>query len=431
MRATMQPRTCHVLIALQLMLALSRMPASYAAEFNINSGYDVRDLEPGNGLCVAYLIVFAPFVLPFCTLRAAIEETNALPGQDIINVPSGHFILDIDGINEDHAATGDLDIRDDLIIRGTGAGQTFLDGNGLDRVVDIIESGTEVIIQDLTIINGGLPATLTAGKGGGGVRNRGNLTLQNVVLENNRVNGSSPEDVGGGIVNMAECVLAKSTVRGNHAAAGGGLYNAPGGRLIVRSSTINNNDSLAGGGIANEGDARIINATISGNNITAGKHPFGGGLYNIAAMEILQSTITGNSSPGEGGGLSNEGSLHLINTIIAGNIGANCYMGNPPDSAGSNLVDDYSCLLDADSNIIADPGLSSLQDHGGPTRTHGLLIGSPAVDRGQDLASIGITMDQRGFKRPDGDAFDIGAFETKKRSIVPLFTPLLRIDDNP
>jgi hypothetical protein len=148
-------------------------------------------------------------------------------------------------------------------------------------------------------------------------------------------------------------------------------------------------------------------------------------------MEILQSTITGNSSPGEGGGLSNEGSLHLINTIIAGNIGANCYLGNLLDSAGSNLVEDDSCLLDAESNIIADPELSSLQDHGGPTLTHGLLIGSPAVDRGKDLASIGITMDQRGFKRPDGDAFDIGAFETKKRSVVPLFAPLLRHDDNP
>jgi hypothetical protein len=195
MRATVQPRACIVLIALQLMLALGRMPTSYAPEFNSNSGHDVRDLGPGNGLCVAYLIVFAPFVLPFCTLRAAIEETNALSGQDIINVPSGHFLLDIAGINEDHAATGDLDITGDLIIRGNGAGQTFLDGNGLDRGVDIIESGAEVIIQDLTIINGGLPATLTAGQGGGGgVRNRGNLTLRNVVLANNRINGSSPED---------------------------------------------------------------------------------------------------------------------------------------------------------------------------------------------------------------------------------------------
>lgn len=177
-----------------------------------------------------------------------------------------------------------------------------------------------------------------------------------------------------------------------------------------------------------EGSATILNSTISGNRLISGTYPYGGGIYNTAALEILQSTITGNAGQGPGGGLSNEGTVRITNTIIAGgNAETNCLLSQAVESLGNNLDNGNSCLLDAPTDIInTDPRLDSLQDHGGPTLTHGLLIGSPAVDRGQNLAPIGITMDQRGVRRPDGDAHDIGAFETRKRSVVPLFAPLLR-----
>jgi hypothetical protein len=414
-------------IALQLMLILGQVTFSEAKEFTVNSGHDKGDLDPGNGLCVAYIIVFPPFVIPFCTLRGAIEETNALPGPDTINIPSGNYLLDIDGINEEKAATGDLDITDTLIIMGKGVAQTSIDGNGLDRVFDIPNPNTQVTIKHLTILNGSLPPLLAAiHKGGGGIRNRGNLTLQNVVLANNRVNGSAYGDAGGGILNVSTCTLVNCTIMENHASTGGGVYNGPDGILTLSSSTINNNNSLSGGGLTNEGKAKIVNATISGNWTTTGVYPFGGGIYNVSVLEILQSTITGNSSQGPGAGLNNEGSIRMTNTIIGDNADFNCLLAQPIDSLGSNLDDDNSCLLDTTSDIInTDPRLDRLQDHGGPTLTHGLFIGSPAVDSGQNLALIGITTDQRGAKRPDGDAFDIGAFETRKRSVVPFFTPLL------
>lgn len=425
-----RPTRISVHILLQLGLILGQIISAAATEFTVNSDFDHRDLEPGNGLCVAYLIVFPPFVLPYCTLRGAIEEANALPGPDIINIPSGNYLLDIPGINEDNAATGDLDITDTLHITGKGVAQTSIDGNRLDRVFDIPDPATRVTIEHLTITNGNLPPLLIAvHKGGGGIRNRGSLTLRNDELAGNRVNGSAEGDAGGGVLNESNCALVNSTVRDNHAATGGGIYNGPGGTLAVFSSTINSNISLFGGGLINEGTATIRNVTISGNLTGTGAPPYGGGIYNTAALEILQSTITGNVSRGAGGGLSNLGSIRMTNTIIAGNTGTNCLLTQPIVSLGSNFDDDNSCLLDTPSDIInIDPGLDPLQAHGGPTLTHGLLISSPAVDRGQDLALIGITTDQRGVKRPDGDAYDIGAFETRKRSVIPFFTPLLCCD---
>lgn len=414
--------------AVQLMLIPGLATSAAAAEFTVNSGFDQSDLEPGNGLCVAYLVVLPPFVLPFCTLRAAIEETNALPGPDIINIPSGNYRLDIAGINEDNGATGDLDITDTLRIRGKGVTETFIDGNRLDRVFDIPKQAARVTMEHLTITNGSLPSLLPdPHKGGGAIRNRGNLTLRNTVLAGNQVNGSSSGDGGGALQNLSTCVLVNSTVRENHASSGGGISNGPDGTLTLLASTMHHNTSDSGGGLTNEGSATILNTTISGNRLISGTYPYGGGIFNTAALEILQSTITGNASQGPGGGLSNEGTVRMTNTIIAGNAETNCFLSQPIDSLGNNLNDDNSCLLGAPTDIInTDPRLDPLQDHGGPTMTHGLLIGSPAVDRGQNLAPIGITMDQRGVRRPDGDAYDIGAFETRKRSIVPLIAPLLR-----
>ena len=110
MSAALKIRTHFAAISMLLILLPGMAGICAAAEFTVNSGFDQNDLEPGNKLCVAYLVVFPPYVLPACTLRAAIEEANALPGPDIINVPSGSHLLDIAGINEDQAATGDLDI---------------------------------------------------------------------------------------------------------------------------------------------------------------------------------------------------------------------------------------------------------------------------------------------------------------------------------
>src|SRR5262249_57996491 len=101
-------------------LVLSVQPA-FAATFSVNSTADTVDVSPGNGVCAD--------AANNCTLRAAIMETNALPGADTIMLPAGTYLLTLPnagGVNEDMDATGDLDVTDSLTINGAGSGSTII-----------------------------------------------------------------------------------------------------------------------------------------------------------------------------------------------------------------------------------------------------------------------------------------------------------------
>jgi fibronectin-binding autotransporter adhesin len=75
------------------------------------------------------------------SLRSAIQAANARPNADTITVPAGTITLTIAGANEDNAATGDLDIRGSVTIKGKGAGSTVIDGKNLDRVFQVFFAG--------------------------------------------------------------------------------------------------------------------------------------------------------------------------------------------------------------------------------------------------------------------------------------------------
>jgi hypothetical protein len=96
------------------------------------------------------------------SLRSAIMAANALPGADTILLPNGTLKLTIAGAGEDAAARGDLDIRGDLTIQGRGHTGTVIDGNGLDRVFDVL-SGTVSIAQLRHLATIDCPFTLSAG----------------------------------------------------------------------------------------------------------------------------------------------------------------------------------------------------------------------------------------------------------------------------
>jgi CSLREA domain-containing protein len=414
-------------LAVALFSLAVRVSLAPAATFTVNSTADLHDLTPGNGLCVAYLIVFPPYVLPFCTLRGAIEEANALPGTDRIILPAGIYPLDIPGMNEDAGGSGDLDITDHLLLSGAGPDETIIDAGGLDRVLDLFGEDTVVAISGLTIRNGSLPPGLATDEaGGGGIRNAAGLSLSRVRLQGNRVNGTSPADAGGGLFNTATCVLRDSTIEQNRAASGGGVANRNGSSLEIQASTLNGNRSETGAGLFNEGRAKVVNTTLSGNRALESSLSAGGGILNQGALELVQSTLAYNQASEAGGGISNEGDLSLVNSLLAANIGGDCDLPRAMTSLGHNLDSDATCGLSSATDLNGlDPRIDALASHGGPTQTHGLLLGSPAVDRGRDLGAEGVTTDQRGSVRPQGSGFDIGAFETSQRSLIPLLAPLL------
>ncbi len=395
-----------------IVLLISACAAQVQAKnFRVNSVFDIGDLTPGNGLCVAYIIINPPFVLPFCTLRAAIQESNTLPGFDSIELSSGTYSIEIEGREEDQALTGDYDITDSLLISGAGAEQTFIDAAGLDRVLDILEPGTTVTFSNLSLINGSLPAGITLDqKGGAGIRNQATLTVQYSRLTDNTLSGTVSGDAGGAILNQGNCTIRSSTISSNSAYEGGGIFNGEAGSLTVSTSTISHNTALSGAGLANVGTASLTNMTISGNIAAGSAQLSGGGVSNSGQLQLSQCTLAGNSAPG-GGGIANFSTLTMVNTLLSGNRGGNCLAGAGIASQGYNLDSDGSCQLtgmDTDLRLV-DPQLGPLADNGGSTKTHAIFYGSSARDKGKTLPFI--TTDQRGRQRPAGAAYDIGAFE--------------------
>ena len=96
--------------------------------------------------------------------------------------------------------------------------------------------------------------------------------------------------------------------------------------------------------------------------------------------------------------------MFLRNSVISNNALANCASYSIVRE-GWNISDDDTCGAPFEI-IIADPQLGPLADNGGPTMTHALLAGSPAINAGTNC-TIGV--DQRYVAR-DAQC-DLGAFE--------------------
>ena len=116
-----------------------------ANTFTVNSTDDAVDEDFGDGSCAT--------AGGECTLRAAIQQANALAGADTIKLKAGLYTLTLAGSSENDGATGDLDITEDLTLIGAGAKKTFINDGQLDRVFHII-GGISVTITDMTIQNG-------------------------------------------------------------------------------------------------------------------------------------------------------------------------------------------------------------------------------------------------------------------------------------
>ncbi|GDY09186.1 hypothetical protein LBMAG52_26720 [Planctomycetia bacterium] len=170
----------------------------------------------------------------------------------------------------------------------------------------------------------------------------------------------------------------------------------------------------------------LNNSTISGNS-TTGFASNGGGISNTSdalatfTLTINNSTISGNSASGRGGGISNDGNIiaSLRSTIVAKN------------TLRGRFRVEYSLIEQREGGTIietvgrsnrygVDPLLGPLTDNGGPTETHALLPGSPAINRG--FNGTPQSFDQRGlgFVRAV-ERTDIGAFEYQKKGsyLVP------------
>jgi hypothetical protein len=314
--------------------------------------------------------------------------------------------------------TGELLVDKTVTINGGGADVLAVDGNASSRVFHI-GSGERTTISGLTIRNGHDDNV------GGGIENESGATL---TIVNSTVTGNTagsignPAVEGGGIYNLGTLSIVNSTVSGNAAGGisggGGGIFND--GPLTIVNSTFSGNTANTGGGIHHAAAAitvTITNSTFSGNSASA----YGGACFNGGTMQIGNSTFSGNSAT-TGGGILVFGPLQIGNSVLnTGDSGKNI------DSFGAVTVISlgYNLSSDDGSGHLTGPGdqintvpvLGPLQDNGGPTFTHALLPGSPAIDAGNPGFAPPPRYDQRGrgFARVVHGRIDIGSFEVQRR----------------
>lgn len=397
------------------------------------------------------------------SLRATIADADSGDVVDLTALACGHITLE----------TGAIPVLvDDLELRGAGQDATTIDGGGADRVFIHYGGGT-FLLQNLTVTGGRHRATgfhlgiagciasashlqldrstvrgcYAGGEGAyGGAIYAYALTMSNSTLSDNHAYGIhdlADTAAFGGAAFVYSIELRESTISGNradhrvngtHASydIGGGIAAVLGG--TVYDSTIDSNVSNGrGGGLATFSSVLVSNATISGNVAAT---EFGGGLFVRwpAAVLLSNSTVAGNRAPSAGGLWLNALGSQLHSSIVARNDGgdidnASLIGFDPPPSieivGASNLVGRVSPSIELpEGTSNADPLLGPLAHNGGPTRTHALRRGSPAIDAGSNIN--GLPYDQRGaaFPRVYGAAPDIGAYERQAEAAAEPVLPV-------
>ena len=285
-----------LILALGGFLVAKAVVFASPAQFAVDSTADAVDASVGDGACRT--------VGGTCTLRAAIQEANALPGADEIELPAGTYELGIAPRNQNDITTGDLDITDSLTISGAGAGSTIIDGGpppagassqvpGLDRLFEVTDNGGAVVFSGLTINDG------YASEYGGAIANNStaNVTLNAVALTGNvagKAGGAIDNHLGGTVD------IRSSTMSQNFATeTGSALNNNRNGTLSVTDSTVSANSAAAVGL-----DEALAGAGAISNNAE---------LDTIGTITVTDSQISENASGGgRTGAISNDGAGTVV-----------------------------------------------------------------------------------------------------------------------
>jgi len=210
----------------------------------------------------------APRLEGGCTLRAAIIESNQLPGADEILIPAGTYVLTTSGTPEDDALAGDLDVRDDVEIRGSGAASTVIDAAGAEAVITVFARSTdfgmptEMFVVDLTLSGAeqdGLVHFVTTSGG------RVDVRVSDCIIERNSSDGIF-------IVSQNEPALhvERTSIRDN---GGYGIFIRAYTPFVVENSQIARNGAGIGIVPAGYGGESVVRQTVIEDNFGVGS-PF-------------------------------------------------------------------------------------------------------------------------------------------------------------
>ncbi len=278
-------------VALLAAVSLAGVAAAGAATLKVNTTRDELANHHGS-----------------CSLREAIGAVDspgtktacgsAGRGSNAIELPGGSYRLTIAPKGADGNPTGDLNVtgKGRLTITGRGKSDTVIDAAGLgDRALSIAAAAT-VTLRQLTITGGypsaaknGSPGTHDASCGAGGAGGNGS--------------GATSRGMGGGIYNRGKLTLDEVVVRGNTAGAGG----AGGAGATAGCAGGSGGAGGDGGGIYNQGRLAVVDSSVWANKAGAGGA--GGGAATGGAG--------GSGGPGgSGGGIYNRGDLSVLLSAI-------------------------------------------------------------------------------------------------------------------
>jgi CSLREA domain-containing protein len=330
---SMVGRVGAVMRAVVLVLGIVSVPAAGAAVFTVNSAADEVDATPGNAVCAT--------AGGACTLRAAIQEANALAGTDMVVLPAGTFRLTLIGAGEDLGATGDLDILQSVDISGAGREATIVDGLGADRVFHVVGSSA-LTLSNLTIRNGDATGSI-----GGAIFQVGPspLMLSGVRLEDNHA------DTGGAVALMdGELTVAGSVFQGNVGAAGAGIFKAGTGFLSISGSEFTANHSAGPGGAVYYASVAAVGVSDSRFSWNTGNA--GGALFLASATGLMLSSSHFESSTATGPGASlfygGTGAVTIAGSTFLGGVasgpGAGCFIATDGslDVSASEFTDNVA-----------------------------------------------------------------------------------------
>lgn len=422
----------------------------------------------GGGTIVFSNIVTGAIVLTNGELLIMRDVTIIGPGPDIL------------AINGNYPATNNRVFDIEAIKAVAIMNLTITDGHGVNG------GGIYNAFGSLVVSNCVLSGNLAAD--GAAIYNEDNLIGAQLTVIGCTISGNSAGYQGGGIFNnpstlgYAAISVIGSTFRSNTANFGGAIFNNGSANgfasVSVNSSTFSGNVAFytnnlggLGGAIFNNGQSSS-NATVSISTSTFNGNSadeYGGGVYNNgyqgrANLYVSTSTFSSNWAGFNGGSVYNygpggsatgianactfAGNLAPLHGEVIRNYGGTFQIGDSIIQSGTNAYSiggEFGSLVSLGYNLISDNGnglftgtndqintdamLGPLQDNGGPTFTHRLLPGSPAIDKGKrDAApSLALSTDQRGAPRPidfpsipnanGGDGSDIGAFELGKPTL--------------
>jgi len=304
---------------------------------------------------------------------AAASVTLVGPGADrlAISGAGNHRVID-------HAGTGTLHVQ----------GLTLRDGAGVGNGGCIRSAGN--VDLEKSVVTACHASDNTLG-GGGGIFASGDLVMNESRLTDNVASNSDNTSYGGGALIRGAATITRSTISGNSAQySGGGLmiYHA----VDIEESTISGNRVSApysqGGGLTMLNfpgdDKRLAYDTFSGNSATQA----GGAIEAYGPFSILASTIASNAAA-RGGGLDSGAAMAVFTTIVSGNAS----LPGSTDIGGSGTVIGNHDLVGTSmpalpgGTLRSDPLLGPLAGNGGPTLTHSLLSGSPAIDAIRETAA--------------------------------------------